>query len=116
MRIKSKEYLENNISHLHSSLNIAVIYGGEADKNGAVINKTHNPRSTKTYEYVADDILQALVACGFKNVIKLPEDMNLSSALLEMIFISAGLTAVARKAIVLSAMLHQRLSFSEFPI
>jgi len=83
MRIKSKEYLENNISYLHSSLNIAVIYGGEADKNGAVINKTHNPRATKTYEYVADDILQALVACGFKNVIKLPEDMNLSSALLE---------------------------------
>lgn len=83
MRIKSKEYLENNIKHLHESLNIAVIYGGKPDKTGTVINKTHNPRSTKTYEYVAEDILQALISCGFKNVIKLPEDMNLSSALLK---------------------------------
>ena len=83
MQIKSKEYLEKNIDHLRNSLNIAVIYGGEADKAGTVINKTHNPRSTKTYEYVADDILHALVSCGFKNVIKLPEDMNLATALLE---------------------------------
>lgn len=83
MRNKSKEILQKNIDRLRNSLNIAIIYGGEAEKTGSVINKTHNPRSTKTYEYVADDILQALVSSGFKNVIKLPEDMNLASALLE---------------------------------
>jgi len=83
LRAANKEIIENNLHTLYERLKIAVIFGGDKHKAGAVINKTHNPRSDKSYEYVADDILEALKRIGFRHVVKLPEDMNLGNELVK---------------------------------
>ncbi|MGQ4648426.1 D-alanine--D-alanine ligase family protein [Lyngbya aestuarii] len=67
------QYLER----LCGKLRIAVIHGGDNNQPGAVIYKTHNPRSTKTYEQVAHDIAQALRGIGFQHVLVMPDDMTL---------------------------------------
>ncbi|WP_063899449.1 hypothetical protein [Burkholderia ubonensis] len=94
MRDLQKTRIEANFDKLREQLRIAVIFGGDRRKEGAVINATHNPRSDKSYEYVADDILQALKNAGFKHVIKLPEDMNLASELvrhdIDMCWLNSG--------------------------
>lgn len=94
MRDSHKSLLETNLDKLRDQLRIAVIFGGDRRKDGAVINQTHNPRSDKSYEYVADDILQALKNAGFKHVIKLPEDMNLAAELvrhdIDMCWLNSG--------------------------
>lgn len=62
-------------------MRLAVIYGGDKQREGAVIYKTHNPRSTKTYEAVARDIALALENLGFENIWLLPDDMSLAGQL-----------------------------------
>ena len=47
------QLLPKYLELLYSRLRIAVIHGGDKQNEGAVIYKTHNPRSTKTYETVA---------------------------------------------------------------
>jgi D-alanine-D-alanine ligase len=71
------EYLEQ----FKSKLRLAVIYGGDKNKEGSVIYKTHNPRSTKTYQAVAEDLAEALERIGFKSVFVLPDDMTLGEKL-----------------------------------
>ncbi|MGC9502819.1 D-alanine--D-alanine ligase family protein [Baaleninema sp.] len=71
------EYLDR----LRSKLRIAVIHGGDKDRDGAVIYKTHNPRSTKTYERVARDIADALKNLGFEYVSIMADDMTLPQRL-----------------------------------
>ena len=94
MRDSNKALIEKNLDKLRDRLKIAVIFGGDRRKEGAVITETHNPRSDKSYEYVADDILQALRNAGFKHVIKLPEDMTLGAELvrheIDMCWLNSG--------------------------
>jgi len=71
------EYLEI----LFAKLRIAVVFGGDCDRAGSVIYKTHNPRSWKSYKIVAREISQALVEIGFKHVFVIPDDMNLPEQL-----------------------------------
>ena len=71
------EYLEV----LFAKLRIAVVFGGDCDRAGSVIYKTHNPRSWKSYKIVAREIGQALVEIGFKHVFVIPDDMNLPEQL-----------------------------------
>ncbi|MGB7443260.1 MAG: ATP-grasp domain-containing protein [Coleofasciculaceae cyanobacterium] len=73
--------LPRYLDRLRSRLRIAVIHGGDKNKEGAVIYKTHNPRSTKTYEQVAHDIAQALQILEFEHVFVLPDDMTLPEQL-----------------------------------
>ncbi|WP_036480769.1 D-alanyl-alanine synthetase [Myxosarcina sp. GI1] len=69
------------LNELTKKLRLAVIYGGDKQRAGAVIYKTHNPRSTKTYEAVAKNIAQAFKNLGFQNVWLLPDDMSLAAQL-----------------------------------
>jgi D-alanine-D-alanine ligase len=69
--------LPRYIETLYDKLRIAVVYGGDSEKEGAVINKTHNPRSWKSYEVVARDIQSALIEIGFQYVSLLPDDLSL---------------------------------------
>ncbi|MGV2390413.1 MAG UNVERIFIED_CONTAM: hypothetical protein LVR29_25815 [Microcystis novacekii LVE1205-3] len=62
-------------------MRIAVIHGGDSCREGAVIYKTHNPRSTKTYEQVAQDIAETLRAIGFCHVFIMADDMQLPQKL-----------------------------------
>lgn len=73
--------IQDQIDRLRSRLRIAVIYGGDKDGDGAVINRTVNPRSWKSYKAVAEDIAGALERLGIGGVMLVPDDMNLGDFL-----------------------------------
>ncbi len=75
------EELQDQIETLKSRLRIAVIYGGDKNAEGAVINTTINPRAWKSYEAVARDIAGALQRLGFQHVQVMPEDMRIAKRL-----------------------------------
>ncbi len=62
---------------LKSRLRIAVVYGGDKAKENAVMYRTHNPRSWKSYEVVANDITNSLKEIGFNFVKIMPDDMTM---------------------------------------
>ncbi|MEG4171389.1 MULTISPECIES: D-alanyl-alanine synthetase [unclassified Microcoleus] len=66
---------------LFAKLRIAVVFGGDCDRPGSVIYKTHNPRAWKSYEVVAREIAKALAEIGFQQVFVMPDDMNLPEQL-----------------------------------
>jgi D-alanine-D-alanine ligase len=66
-----------------SRLRIAVVYGGDKNRENAVIYRTLNPRPWKSYEAVARDIQSALYELGFEYVTLLPDDMTLPQRLKE---------------------------------
>jgi D-alanine-D-alanine ligase len=63
------------------TLRIAVIYGGDAAANGAVLTRTHNPRAWKSYQAVAEDIAAALRTLGIGAVELFADDMRLAERL-----------------------------------
>lgn len=71
------EELQAQIDKLRRRLRLAVVYGGDKSKPGAVINQTFNSRSWKSYESVAQDIADSLGRLGFRHVTLVPEDMRL---------------------------------------
>lgn len=72
-----RRYLGDFFEHLR----IAVIYNGNRNSEGAVIHPTHNPRSEKSYQPVAEDIAQGLRSIGFRHVLTIPDDLNLAQRL-----------------------------------
>lgn len=77
------QLLADYLEVLRQTLRIAVVYGGDKQVEGAVLHKTHNPRSWKSYESVARDIQSALRELGFRHVALMPDDMRLSQRLKE---------------------------------
>ena len=75
------EELERQLDQLRSRMRIAVIHGGDKGVDGAVINRTSNPRSWKSYQAVVEDITQSLGRLGFRHVIQVPDDMRLGEVL-----------------------------------
>lgn len=72
-----------SLPRLKDCLRIAVIYNGDKSLPGAVINETSNPRSSKSYRPVAEDIAGALRDLGFRHVLVMPDDMMLGAHLRE---------------------------------
>lgn len=60
-----------------------MIYNGDKSAPGAVINETSNPRSSKSYRPVAEDIAEALRGLGFRHVMVMPDDMSLGAHMRE---------------------------------
>lgn len=77
------DQLELQVQRLLERMNVAVIYGGDKTIDGAVINKTQNPRSWKSYQSVAQDIADSLQRLGCKSVHLIPDDMKLGDRLRE---------------------------------
>ena len=75
------EQLEQQLQRLRERIKIAVIYGGDKSVEGAVIHRTGNPRSWKSYRSVAEDIAAALVRLDFRQTILVPDDMRLGETL-----------------------------------
>lgn len=75
------DQLELQVQRLLERMNVAVIYGGDKTVEGAVINKTRNPRSWKSYQSVAQDVADSLQRLGCKNVQLVPDDMKLGERL-----------------------------------
>ena len=73
--------LEGQLDRLRGKLRIAVVYGGDKTTDGAVIHRTLNPRSWKSYQVVAEDIAGALERLGFRHVVLAPDDMRLCDTL-----------------------------------
>jgi D-alanine-D-alanine ligase len=86
--------LQDALERLKDRMRIAVIHGGTSTEEGAVLFRTHNPRSTKTYKAVAQDIADALVTLGFRHVTLFPDDMrlgdNLRSAGIDFAWLNTG--------------------------
>ena len=75
------EELQRQVDRLMELMHVAVIFGGDKSVEGAVINRTVNPRSWKSYEEVAQDIADALARIGFRKVQLMPDDMRLGEEL-----------------------------------
>jgi D-alanine-D-alanine ligase len=73
--------LQQQVERLINRMNIAVIYGGDKSVGGAVINRTTNPRSWKSYQAVAEDIAGSLCRLGCRRVSLMPDDMFLGDRL-----------------------------------
>src|SRR5262245_45988442 len=83
-RRRSRELeLRSQIDKLFRRLRLAVVFAGDRSVDGAVIERTSNPRSWKSYETVAHDIAAAMVRLGCRDIIVLPDDMRLGSKLRE---------------------------------
>lgn len=75
------ELLPKILELLYRELRIAVIYSGDNQREGAVINRTYHPRYWKSYRDVAEDIQEALEAMGFRHVSLLADDLHLTTAI-----------------------------------
>lgn len=73
--------LRDNLDRLRETLRVAVIYNGDRTAEGAVLHRTHNPRSEKSYRPVAEDIAEGLKRAGFRHVLLLPDDLSLAQRL-----------------------------------
>src|SRR5262245_2500219 len=69
------------IERLKSTMHLAVIFGGDKSAPGSVVYQSHNTRSWKSYEAVANDIAAALRRLGFHHVELIAEDMRLGDRL-----------------------------------
>ena len=73
--------LGERIEQLKSRVRLAVIFGGDKSACDSVVYRSHNTRSWKSYEAVAQDIAAALGRLGFRYVDLMPDDMRLGDRL-----------------------------------
>jgi len=73
--------LEERIERLKSRVRLAVVFGGNKSAADSVVYRSHNTRSWKSYEAVAQDIAAALGRLGFHHVELIPDDMRLGDRL-----------------------------------
>ncbi len=79
--MKKSPYTQQQLQWIRESLRIAVVHGGEKTRAENYMYQNLSPRSTKTYQSVADDIAQTLSDSGFKHIELLPENIELASQL-----------------------------------
>jgi D-alanine-D-alanine ligase len=73
--------LQAQIEKMFRRLRLAVVFGGDKSREGAVIESTTNPRSWKSYEKVAQDIAASLERLGCRHIELFPDDMSLGENL-----------------------------------
>ncbi len=90
----SIEMLDQIMKTLSRDLRIGVVYGGDKNRDGAVINKTHNPRPWKSYKVVAEDIAESLEEIGFRHIYVIPDDMtfieNIKKYGIHLVWLNSG--------------------------
>lgn len=80
-RAGREKELQAQIEKMFRRLRLAVVFGGDKSREGAVIESTTNPRSWKSYELVAQDIAASLQRLGCRHVELFPDDMRLGEKL-----------------------------------
>ncbi|MDD1783974.1 ATP-grasp domain-containing protein [Enterovibrio sp. ZSDZ35] len=82
------------IDWIKERVKIAVICGGEKGCSDNYVYENLSPRSTKTYRYVAEDIVSTLQHEGFASVEVLEENMHLpqqlKSSTIDVAFLNSG--------------------------
>jgi D-alanine-D-alanine ligase len=73
--------LEALLERARGQLRIAVIHGGDADAEGAVLARGHNPRPWKSYRAVAETIAETLRRAGFAVPLVCADDRGLGDRL-----------------------------------
>jgi D-alanine-D-alanine ligase len=73
--------LQHWIECLKPHVRVAIIFGGDNSAPGSVVYQSHNARSWKSYEAVAQDIAASLARIGFRHVRLIPDDMHLGDRL-----------------------------------
>lgn len=73
--------LADQIKKMFRRLRLAIVYGGDKAADGAVIERTTNPRSWKSYRTVAEDIAASMERLGCRDIVLMPDDMHLGAAL-----------------------------------
>src|SRR5919112_1013121 len=93
-RVDRIEQLQQQVQALLPRMRIAVVYGGDKNAEGAVINRTGNARSWKSYKAVAQDIANALERLGARDVQLMPDDMLLGERLrrerIDLVWLNTG--------------------------
>jgi D-alanine-D-alanine ligase len=93
-RLDRIEQLQHQVEALLPRMRIAVVYGGDKNAEGAVISRTGNARSWKSYKAVAQDIANALERLGAVNVQLIPDDMLLGERLrrerIDLVWLNTG--------------------------
>lgn len=86
--------LQERIERLMPRLRLAVVYGGNKANPDSVLFQSHNTRSWKSYESVANDIADALRRLGFRHIDLFPDDMSLGENLrkqrIDMAWLNTG--------------------------
>jgi D-alanine-D-alanine ligase len=80
-RVGREDELLSQIEKMFRRLRLAVVFGGDKSRDGAVIETTNNSRSWKSYEAVAKDIAAAMQRLGCRNIELFPDDMRLGDSL-----------------------------------
>lgn len=75
--------LQGQIEKIFRRLRFAMVYGGDKSVDGAVIERTTNARSWKSYETVARDIARTMERLGCRDIALFPDDMRLGTSLRE---------------------------------
>jgi D-alanine-D-alanine ligase len=73
--------LQDRLHDLMPRLRVAVVYGGDKEKQGAVLYRAGNTRPWKSYLSVAEDLRQALREVGFRHVDLVADDMSMPATL-----------------------------------
>ena len=93
-RLDRVEQLGQQVKALLPRMRVAVVYGGDKNAEGAVINRTGNARSWKSYKAVAQDIAGALGRLGAGDVRLMPDDMLLGERLrrdsIDLVWLNTG--------------------------
>lgn len=86
--------LSDVMDEIRKHVRIAVVYSGNSSEKHAVIHKTRNYRSWKSYKTVAHDIQNALHENGFQWVSLFPDDMslidNLKKEQIQLVWLNTG--------------------------
>lgn len=92
--MKNKIFTREQLQWIRRSLKIAVVHGGEKTQSNNYIYENLSPRSTKTYQGVAQDIATALKEKGFEHVAVLPENIflpeKLKSLAIDLVITNSG--------------------------
>jgi D-alanine-D-alanine ligase len=91
---KRAEQISALVRRVMEQGSIAVVHGGDPKSPGAVLHETFNPRGTKSYRVVAEDIANALGRSGFRNVHVVPDGLRLADELLalkaDLVWVNSG--------------------------
>ena len=82
-RLSRADELAGQVNQLLRTLRIAVIYGGDKSREGAVLYETQDQRAWESYRTSAEDIAESLARLGCPHVVLIPDDMRLAERLNE---------------------------------
>ncbi len=93
-QVEQGRRLRSLLDRLMQDGSICVVYGGDPKAPGTVLHETFNPRATKSYRAVAEDIAQSLRRSGFRKVHLISDGLQLAANIAaidpEIVWVNSG--------------------------